>query len=550
MVLLKKGVTTLIRIVCLILISIPVFSQSNTKHNTLLIRNVRIIEKGDSLDDVKVSILIKDGNLHLITKDKIPIKDANIAFDAKNGIIMGNLEVGEEAGFMIVGDDPRENIDVLLDSKSHTIFAIYNGQIVLNALSKIQVETTEKRRFSGWRSYAPPPIALPISYQNKRKWNVLRTKPITALFAGVIGLENTRWLSQSSANREQVGPLDEFEGGSIRGIQIGSAGTFNFKKPWTYLIFIASGAYERGYAQTKQDEFILYEYRVDIPLGNVIMSLGKQKEPIGMQRLFSLIHLPANQERASMSDGFLRSRNTGILFNGTAFKSYLSWAVGAFNPWFEEGKSFGKTNTVFAGRVTVVPLKSVDESNMVHFGLAGRYSNAAEGIQYRARTEIYRGPFSIDTERFDAKNSFTLGLELAWRMGPLLLFGEYLQANVKSSERNDPSYRGFYVTANYVLTGEMRSYNKRSGLFQRVPVSKSVSAGGWGAWDIYVRWSSFNLKDEFNDGGLQKTFSIGLNWWATSKIQWNISYRYGQLDRFGAIGVNHGIVNRLTLLLD
>ena len=206
---------------------------------------------------------------------------------------------------------------------------------------------------------------------------------------------------------------------------------------------------------------------------------------------------------------------------------------------------------MFTGRVTGVPYVSKDESNLVHLALSGRYSNAAGGIRYKAVTEIYRGPLSVDTEPMeDVSSTFHSGLEMAWRKGPFILSGEYIQSNVNSSTYNDPAFKGYYVVASYTLSGEMRQYNKRSGLFNRVKVANAVNSGGWGTWEIYSRWSSIDLNEENIDGGEMNTFSLGLNWWPTSSIQANINYRYSTLDRYGQTGWNHGIVTRLVFVLE
>jgi hypothetical protein len=97
---------------------------------------------------------------------------------------------------------------------------------VLNKLIRIDVELNEQ--VSSWQTYAPPPVALPLSYQNKRKWNIFRTKLITIVLGGAILMENTRWLSQDQTNMEQVEDLGQFEGGSVRGFRAGVGGTFIF----------------------------------------------------------------------------------------------------------------------------------------------------------------------------------------------------------------------------------------------------------------------------------------------------------------------------------
>jgi phosphate-selective porin OprO/OprP len=537
-------------IAVLILVPILGFAQDILSDvDKILIRNITVIDQDRKTDDVVVSILIKEKKLKLVTRDKVELKEADIAFDANGGFILGQLEVGNTAAFIILDQDPRINIDVMLDTKSYAVFAVSKGEVVLNKLIRIDVELNEQ--LSGWTSYAPPPVALPLSYQNKRKWNVVRTKAITALFGGAILMENTRWLSQDPINKEQVGDLSEYEGGSMRGFRAGVGGTINFKKPWTYVFTFGTRAFERGFEQGNLDEFVFYDYRVSIPIGSATLSLGKTKETISMSRLSAMIYEPAQQERASVADGLLPARNIGIVINDSFLKERMTWSAGVFNNWFENDQSFSETPTVFTGRISGLPFISNDESNLLHLGIAGRYSDAGGGIRYKAKTEIFSGPVSVDTDLIDdAESTFHIGLEAAWRKGPFILSSEYIQSNVSSSTFNDPSFKGYNVVASYVLSGEMRQYNKRNGLFKRVNIANGVNSGGWGTWEIYGRWSSIDLTDKAIDGGEMATFSLGLNWWPVAAIQANVNYRYSTLDRFGQTGSNHGLVTRLVFVLE
>jgi phosphate-selective porin OprO/OprP len=536
----------------IILIIAPIFGFAQDMINnfeSILIRNVTVIDQAGESEDLVVSILIKQKELELISQDKIPLSEADIAFDAKGGFVLGKLEVGMPTGFIILDQDPRTNVDVILDTRTYAVFAVSKGEVVLNKLIRIDVELNEQ--VSSWQTYAPPPVALPLSYQNKRKWNVIRTKPITIVLGGAILMENTRWLSQDQINMEQVGDLGEFEGGSVRGFRAGVGGTFNFEKPWTYLFSFGTRAFERGFEQGNLDEFVLYDYKVGIPLGLATLSMGKQKETISLSRLSAMIYEPGQQERASVADGLLPARNIGVVINGTMINERMTWATGVFNNWFEEGRSFSDNPTVITGRITGLPFISEDESNLFHLGIAGRYSNAAGGIRYKAKTEIFSGPVSVDTELMDdAEFTFHLGLEAAWRKGPFILMSEYIQSSVTSSIYKNPTYNGYNVIASYVLSGEMRQYNKRSGLINRLNVANGVNSGGWGTWEIYSRWSSIDLSDGAVDGGVMNTLSLGLNWWPISTIQANVNYRYSTLDRYDQTGFNHGLVTRLVFVLE
>ncbi len=525
--------------------------NSASDFERVLIRNVKVIDREGIQEDAIVSILIVNKKLSLVTRDEVPREEVDIAFDAKQGIVMGNLKLGTPASFMILNQDPRENLEILLDTKAYTVFAMINGEIELNLLTRQDDDRDEIRmKNRGWLAYAPPPIALPISYQNARKWNYIQSKPINILITGAMILENTRWLKQNDSNFAQVGDIDDFDGGVMRAFRAGAIGTINFKNPWTYMIYVATSAFERGFTESNKQEIRLYDFKVDIPIGNITMSLGKQKETISIDRLLPLMYITGQQERASVLDGILPARNFGVVFNGNMAGNKMSWAGGVFNSWLDDRQAFNESSTVLTGRLTGIPYLSENESSLIHLAIAGRYSNARGGIRHETTTEIFNGPSSVDTDLFEADGAFTLDLEVALQRGPLQIAGEIITSNINSAVREDPSYSRYYVTASYILTGEMRKYNKRNGTFGRIPVAKPVSSGGWGSWDVFTRWSEIDLTDQIHDGGKMGTFSTGINWWPLNNIFANVNYRYSVLDRFDAKGNNHGLVVRLGLLLD
>jgi len=170
------------------------------------------------LQDVAVNLLIVNGNLIVVTKNELVIEPGDTAVDSNGGFLFGQLALGSRPSFVVLEQDPRENVDVLLDTKTYARFAIQEGVIVKNELREIPVsspEATLKPRL--WKAYTPPPIAVPIRYYDSRKWNKFETKSVSGLFVGAIILDRQYWLSQDAVSKNQVGDLSDYEGGEIRG---------------------------------------------------------------------------------------------------------------------------------------------------------------------------------------------------------------------------------------------------------------------------------------------------------------------------------------------
>ena len=521
----------------------------------VLIRNVQLIQGGEGTEGVSVNLLIKDNKLEIITQDKLTIDDSMLAIDARNGYLLGRLRIGETPSFIILNQDPRENFEILLDTSFFTVFAVHNGRLFENNLFEVEEEVLEEEpKRIGWTAYAPPPMALPLSYQDTTKWNRWETKYVSGIFIAALVLDNQQWLSQDGDSEQQVGDLKSFEGGEIRGLRVGAAGTLNFKKPWIYTIAGATNEFDKGFETENLDSFTLFDYRLDIPLSdNINLSVGKQKEPISMERIMSMIQLPM-QERTSVSDALMPSRNVGAVISGTALDQRMSWAGGVFNDWFDTGDSFSDGANQLVGRVTWLPFISEDESNLLHLGLGMRYTDAREGLRYSTEPEFNKAPLYVDTSvdgtPFTANSAMLYQLEASWRKGPYWLATEFVSNDVDAPALGDPHFSGYHVTASWILSGEMRDYNKRAGILGPVPVAKSVNQGGWGAWEVGFRWSELDLTDGLIDGGEMDILSLGLSWWLTPVFNVNMNYRYITLDRFGVEGDSSGLNVRVLLMLE
>jgi phosphate-selective porin OprO/OprP len=533
----------------LLLFALPGLLAWAADLDTVLIRNVRLIDRDSRTEDVMVNILIKEKKLEVVTKDEIPRPEAALVVDAQGGLLLGDLHLGEPPTFLILDQDPRENVEVILDTATHARFAVHEGEIIKNRLPEA-TGAQPKPRKRGWLAYTPPPMTLPLSYRDDTKWNKWESRYVSGIFLAALLVDRQRWVSQDDAGRLQVGDLAEFDGGEIRGLRLGVAGTLNFKKPWVYTIFAANNAFDRGFDSDRDDDISFLDYRLDIPLGKrTSLSVGKQKEPFSMERIMSLVVLPM-QERSSVSDALLPSRNVGVVLNGTGLDQRLTWSGGAFNDAIDHGQSLDESSTQFVGRATWLPFLSEDGSNLIHLGLGARYSDIKEEGRFLTEPEFNNAPIFVDTGPLAGDSVTTYSLEASWRRGPTWVAGEFLRVDVSSPALGDPDFTGYHITGSWILAGEMRSYNRRSGVFGPVPISKSVYQGGWGTWEVAARWSDLDLSDGIVDGGEMGIASLGLNWWLSPSFNVNLNYRHISLDRFDLEGSTDGLNIRVVLILD
>jgi len=505
-------------------------------------------------EDIAINLLIRDNKLELASRDEIPTPEGFVALDGNGGYLIGNIKLGEAPSFIILNGDPRKDFDVLLDTDKHAVFALHQGELHKNTLlyaAGTLEEPEEEPEPRGWLAYTPPPMALPTNYGDASKWNQWKTENTTGIFLAAVILDRQFWASQNTASEQQVGDLSLFEGGEIRGFRVGAVGTLHyFDKPWVYTVFGATNSFDKGFEIQQQDDFTWFDYRLDIPvMDDMNLSVGKQKEPISMERTMSLIQLPM-QERTSVSDAFLPSRNFGAVLSGTALQQRMSWAAGLFNNFIDSDESIGSTATSAIGRVTWLPFVSGDESNLVHLGFGTRLSNAKQGAHFFTEPEFNKSPIFVNTEPLGSNANRQLNLEASWRRGPYWLAAEYVSTKVDSPSEGDLSFSGYHITGSWILTGEMRSYNYKSGILGPVPVSRSVYQGGRGAWELAARWSSIDLTDRLVDGGEMDILSLGVNWWLSPIFNVNMNYRYIWNEQGGLSGESSGLMARVLLMLE
>ncbi|EED30538.1 phosphate-selective porin, OprO/OprP family [gamma proteobacterium NOR5-3] len=518
---------------------------------SLLLRNV-LLPSMTGGDDKNVSILITNHRLELISEDPIPVSDDCEVFDAKGGFVIGRLDLGAPAGFLILEGDPRDDPELLLDTRRNASFGAARGEILKNTLPSISDTERGVTSYDGWLAYTPPPLALPLDYRDATRWNHFQGRHVSGVLAGLVGLDRTAWLAQNAESQRQVGDLDSLDGGTIRALRAGGVGTLNFDNPWVWTVFGTTHAFERGFDSGDDDDFSWIDLRLDIPVWkDMTVSVGKQKEPISMERLMSLLYLP-QQERSASADSLLRARNVGAVFSTPVFDDRAALAVGVFNDWLDKGQpsSPGDNTTTVVGRATFVPWTSPDENTLLHVGFGYRSSNGKEPAALRARPEVNSAPDFVISDQLRHPELDTYQAELSLRSGPVWIHGEWIDVQIDSGSAQQPNPSGYNVTASWILTGERRPYNSRAGVFGRAPVARGVDVNGWGTWEMSTRYSKLKGNTFMLDAGDMNIWSAGLNWWLTPRVSFNVNYRWIDLTQDSLTGKSEEITARLMVIVD
>jgi len=284
----------------------------------------------------------------------------------------------------------------------------------------------------------------------------------------------------------------------------------------------------------------------DIGPGN--LKVGHFKEPFSIEELTSSKYI-SFMER-SLPDAFAPGRNTGAMVYDHVDDARMTWAVGVFRTANDTGNDTAGNDGEYSvtARVTAAPIYRDDGRSVLHLGAA--YSvRAADGnsVSFAQRPEDHLAPKLVDTAGIAADGVDLLGVEAAWVRGPLSVQAELVQASVDATAGSDPDFQGYYVMGSWVLTGESRPYDPKSGTFGRLRPESNYGDEGKGALELTARLSSIDLSDAGVAGGELDDVTLGCNWYLNPHTRVMLNYVLGNLDDGGAGNDSDALLMRFQI---
>ncbi len=341
------------------------------------------------------------------------------------------------------------------------------------------------------------------------------------------------------------GPLNAhlYNGMSIRRARIHVGGTFykDFDFKFEY-DFVRAGNNPTAAGIT--DAWLQYTHFKPFSI-----TVGQFKEP------FSLASVTSNRfitfiERPLPNNAFVEFPNPYKL--GISAEAYgTRWTTRAAFQTENSSRntSSGDASYEAIGRVTFLPIYN-GPTQILHLGAAGAYTwvnNTFDPATGELKNEplifasqpytnvdrtpwVTTGPLTTKLgpghKELDSVTRF--GAELAGVYGPFSFQSEYTRTGLSGiGYSGDDVLEGYYAYISYFLTGESRVYNNKAGKFDRLKPKRNFDlGGGWGAWEVAVRWDQLDMNTKNVNGGNIQTATVALNWYLNSHVRFMANYGY------------------------
>jgi phosphate-selective porin OprO and OprP len=274
--------------------------------------------------------------------------------------------------------------------------------------------------------------------------------------------------------------------------------------------------------------------------------IGRTKEGYSMLKVMNGHSLWTAERQISLD--VIPILADGIKYFGSFPKSRVFWNLGYFNDVLSKGQSFSTYAWQYDARVGWMPFYNKEKNRLLHIAANIRYGKPVDGkIGLKSRPESNPAPQIINTGTFTADHSTHIGGEIFYSTGRFLVGSEVMAHKFNSSSAEDHNFIGGDVFVTYIFTKARRPYQSSGSIFGFVPVTKSVFKGGWGEWELVLRYSSLDLEDGSIHGGKFWRITPMVNWYMTKMIRTEFIYGYGILDRYNMKGAVQIFQVRLQL---
>ncbi len=372
---------------------------------------------------------------------------------------------------------------------------------------------------------------------------------------GTLATDFRRGSVGASPNRETDAARDLSDGAFFRRARIGVEGVINRVLAYKFVTDFGGGAGTEGPARVN-DAWIAYT-----GLAPFSFQVGAFAPPANLEDSTTpddllFMERPSSAELSRSLGGADGRTGLAVRYSGSRAMGSLALTSRTVND-AEVSDSQSALVARFGGLV------ATGADFNVHLGANGTYvihpadqgassSGARYAVRLRDRPEMrIDGTRLIDTGSINAEHAYAAGVELAGNWQNWLLQGENFWYGIerRNSSLSNPSFSGYYLQGSWVLTGESHRYNPATGSYQMPrPFIPFDGHGGWGAWELALRYSRTDLNNDAGvsglvppadgvRGGLQEVTAFGINWYLNSNVRFLLDYQHVNVDRLNPASI-------------
>lgn len=378
--------------------------------------------------------------------------------------------------------------------------------------------------------------------KKKRKIRAKYDLGFTTLKIGGGYLVDYSAYSQDKEGKDQMDSanLELKAGFKVRDSRIALSGKFKTKRTLTWKAgFMYDGV---------SDSWFVRETGIMVAVPELWGSffVGRTKEGISMSKVMNG-YSGEFMERHMALDAIPLLAD-GLKWLGFHPKTNIFWNVGIFTDWLSKGQSFSTHSSQIGARIGWLPRHTTKEN--LHIAANIHLGHPQDDtIRVRSKPEASAAPYFIDTGKFPTRQSTFLGWEIYYTSGPWMFGTEYRWDKFRSSQKDNPVFKGGELVVSYTFTGESRPYYTESAIYGFAQVNRPIFKGGPGAWDIVLRFSTLDLDDGLIKGGKFWRLTPQVNWYATKNIRLEFMYGYGILNRFNMKGATQFFQSRVQFAM-
>lgn len=379
--------------------------------------------------------------------------------------------------------------------------------------------------------------SAPRQWIRRPEWNL----GFTTLHVGGGLLYDVIAYSQDSTSLEQFPSL--FPQFKLRDARVLLGGRFATKRSFTWQMGIMYDAANSTWL------FRQTGLMVAVPEIDSWFFVGRAKEGFSLNKVM-VGYDGWSMERLPFTDATVPLLADGVKWLGYVPSRHWFWNLGMFTDVLSEGQTFSSYNYQFAARTGYSRMSSDTAGTLVHVAMNFRIGSVnGDSLQLRSKPEAFEAPYFVDTGKFPATSALTFGPEVYYRLGRVLMGGEYYWQHVNSAQTGNPWFHGGEVMVSWLTTGETRPFNLAGSYFTEVQPDSTVVQGGPGAWAPLLKFTYSNLTNGPVQGGIFWRVTPMLNWYLTDNVRLEFCYGQGVLNQSGVKGETRFFQSRLQLRL-